>query len=79
MMDYHSSQAQPGKDERIKDILNSLSDAEKSCVSEEVLMEIVEKQVSEAPEFSMTGYAVFGKSQAVENTRIALSDASDIR
>jgi hypothetical protein len=65
MMDYYSYKCAPGKEVRIKDVLNSLSESDRSRVSEEELNRVVEEVVSAAPEYSYTGYYVFGKEENV--------------
>ena len=68
MLDYYSSCSQPSKEQRIKDVLNNLSGIHTKGVSTKQLMQVIENVVSEAPVFSASGYAVFGKNDAINKT-----------
>ena len=74
MMDYYSSYPQPNEEVRIRDVMEQLTDEEKQGLSKGKIEEIVTHVVKQSVEFSLTGYAVFGKVQNLIEARKKLNE-----
>ena len=55
-------------------MLNSLSSSNTEGVSEATVRDVVERLAAEAPEYSWTGYTVFGKQELTNKAIAALND-----
>ena len=74
MNDYYSEFPQPNKEVRKIHIISSLKSEDTNNLKTKDINDIIDKVVSEAPEFSQSGYAVFGKNQALNSVKSLLKE-----
>lgn len=65
MNDYYSQFPQPPLETRINQAIDGIPDYLKSSISTKKLNKIVREVVSNAPEYSLTGYRVSGLSDCI--------------
>ena len=76
MMDHYSDYPQPSLKDRIKKCVISLPQEIRDSFSEIKIEEAATHVCSNAPEFSLTGYCVFGIHEDIKNTINLLQEKS---
>jgi len=66
MLDYYSSHSQPPHRQRAQDVLDALGPVD---MDKKKLLEIVDKVVANAPQYSLSGYQMFGRTYNLNATR----------
>ena len=66
MLDYYSSHSQPPHRQRAQDVLDALGPID---MDKKKLLEIVDKVVANAPQYSLTGYTMFGRTYNLNAAR----------
>ena len=72
MNDYYSNFPQPPVEERIQNAINGLPEFVKSSVTEEKLLDITREIASKSPDYSLTGYRIFGAREEINKITDAI-------
>lgn len=72
MNDYYSNFPQPPVEERIQNAINGLPEFVKSSVTAEKLLDITREIASKSPDYSLSGYRIFGAREEINKITDAI-------